>query len=354
MESRPPNSPPPLPVAPGGELNKCRAYVSNFVAYLWHWRMPLAILLFFICAVLLPVRVTPFSLPGVPEKASELMFSMSETLGGLLGIIVAVVLVGFEILKKRIGLAAARETFRDPAVTALLWLYGVCIFIDVLSDLCVEQGAPVRASNLVALNVCLFVICIVRLIGGMRRIIEHSQSPERYRELAQSIQPLRAVGSLHLGGVVEGGIIGGTRSLHLHPAHVLADAAVRELEDGNEQGARLAVAEAASRLIDLLRTRRELDWVAPTFLPVFDRVFERALSGEREGPRIPGIPSRRCETFGREETPTFCAPYSGWAYMRSFSMPRDAASVGVRPICAAHPRSEGGGACPRLRQTASD
>jgi hypothetical protein len=114
---------------------------------------------------------------------------VASALSSILGILVAVLLVSFEILRRTYAHHAFEEIFRTGELKLIFVLYSSTITISVFSIVIIDDSLSIRSVNLFYLSIFLFLICIVILYPCSKAILLSATSKKRIMEIVNRIDP---------------------------------------------------------------------------------------------------------------------------------------------------------------------
>lgn len=114
---------------------------------------------------------------------------VASALSSILGILVAVLLVSFEILRRTYAHHAFEEIFRTGKLKLIFALYSSTITISVFSIVIIDDSLSIRSVNLFYLSIFLFLICIVILYPCSKAILLSAKSKKGIMEIVNRIGP---------------------------------------------------------------------------------------------------------------------------------------------------------------------
>jgi hypothetical protein len=216
-----------------------------------------------------------------PESLTTLLSTLAQTLGSIVGIAVAVILVAFQSLRSTYAGVAFRETFRGRALRQLVATYLTAIALSLFSLSTITSPVSPVTIALSYLAIGLFVACLLVLYPSIKTILSGTRiDAARIKQLAAAIDDT-AVDVWTNPGSIRGDTAPPT--LEDHPLFVLSEIGIRSVIERDRVTPRLILLYAGQRLAKLLEERAEAGAIEDTrdllgaFLAVFKPVAKTAI-----------------------------------------------------------------------------
>lgn len=211
------------------------------------------VLIFIIISFLLSFFI-PKQLPNIlyikdASAATTALSMIATALASILGIIIAILLVSFELLHRTYAHYAFEEVFRARELKLLFTFYLATISISVLSATIIENPPSIRNLNLLYLSMFLFFICVAILYPCSKRILTSTKSRERIITLIEGIN-FESIKELENHSQSALSYI---NTIEKNPIYILSEIAVRSIKDDDCLTAQLILIESREKLLKLLK-----------------------------------------------------------------------------------------------------
>lgn len=245
------------------------------------------VLLICILALFLIVYSIPGKIPisAIAENSQTVISFLSLIVGALasiMGIIVAILLVAFELFRRRYATYAFKEFFQDKYLRNLFILYVSTILISIFALARLEDPVTTQNVNLSYLSILLFFACIIALYPCAKKILGSTMSKNKIREIVdrityQSIDSFghfrRHVPAEHYVSVIEE-----------NPLFVLSEAAIRTINEGDRLTPRLILVESGEKLKQFINEDcHDKRNIINAFLIIFRHSAKQAILQKQEG-----------------------------------------------------------------------
>ena len=119
--------------------------------------------------------------------ASTLLTTIIGALSSILGVLIAVILLAFNILRKNYNKYAFRIFFKDKNLSLLVTFYILTIILSYLTLITLSDPLKFQSTNLVELSIISFVISLCMLFPLSSSIISSTQSKEKIEKIVNQI-----------------------------------------------------------------------------------------------------------------------------------------------------------------------
>lgn len=223
-----------------------------------------------------------------------LLSTIIGSLAAILGIVIAVMLVAFEILRKTYSAYAFKSFFQDNQLKEIFSIYVSTIIVSVLTLSSLSDPLNSRDINLIYLSLILFVGSLIILFPYSQKIIGSTQSKKRIEDILEKIDgaairffrlqthsmitPVFDDGKGHYDVV--------TSIIEKNPIYILREVAVQSLKNDDLIIPRFILAESTRKLLDILKNVDECDKARDTinvFLIIIRGIANQAIKSRQEG-----------------------------------------------------------------------
>lgn len=240
----------------------------------------------------------PTFLPNVLEirNVSAGIIALSTIIGSLaaiLGIIIAIMLVAFEILRKIYFTYAFKSFFQDKHLKKLFFIYIFTIIVSILTLVSLSDPLSSRDVDLIYFSLLLFVGSLLILFPYSQKIISSTQSKKRIEDLVERIDDeeivlFRLQNHLMLTPVLDYGdgdydVV--TPPIEKNPIYILREVAIRSLKDDDQIIPRFILAESTKKLLTVLKNVENYDKSRETinvFLSIIKNTASQAIKSRQE------------------------------------------------------------------------
>jgi hypothetical protein len=244
---------------------------------------PLCLILFMY--IILYIFAPPFpNIVGLQDVslASTLLFVVAGALASILGIVVAVMLVAYEILKRIYSAYAFKSIFNNRYLKTIISVYIITIIISSVTIITLSSPLSNRNIDHIYYSFILFVLALSILFPHLKQILTSTESKNKIIELVQKIS-YSEISLFDRRSQMEPATNYVSR-LEESPIYVLSEAAIRTIKDNDRLTPKLILTEATNRLIELLKSssgqRRR---IIEAFLIIFKNASTQAISLRQEG-----------------------------------------------------------------------
>lgn len=230
-----------------------------------------------------------FFKPGLPNflgiqntsTAITLLAVIVGALASILGIIIAVILVAFEILRKTYTTYAFKSFFHNERLRELFYLYISTIIFSTLTIASVSEPLDFHKIGLVYFSLFFFIVSVAILFPYSKRIIASAQSKEGIQELVNQIDH-SAISSFSYFrvGVPPSAYIS---VIEDNPIFILSEVAIRTLKDDDRLTPKLVLVESTNRLLKMLDTPTDRRMTINAYLVIFRNTARQAIQSRQEG-----------------------------------------------------------------------
>ena len=196
---------------------------------------------------LLEPKVPMFAALAEPSTLVTFLSAIASTLGAIVGILIAVALVSYELLRVSFAGYATRELLRSAIFRHVLTLYVITIAVTVGAIAQIGKSVSPRAASLTWLVIFLSAACVAALIP-VSKFILHSASPTRSR-IAEMVKELdwRALGRLEY--LHRYPVSTQLEVMESHPMFALRELALRSISEKDSITPRAIVSESGEQML---------------------------------------------------------------------------------------------------------
>ena len=237
----------------------------------------------------------PTFLPNVLEirNVSAGIIVLSTIIGSLaaiMGIVIAVMLVAFEILRKTYSTYAFKSFFQNKHLKELFSLYISTIIISVLTLVSLSDPLSSRDINLIYFSLLLFVGSLLILFPYSQQIISSTQSKKRIKELIEKIDEkeiefFRLQNYLMTPVLDDGDYDVVTPLIEENLIFILREVSVRALKDDDRIIPRFILEESTKKLLTILKNVENYNEARKTinvFLSIYKNTANQATKSRQE------------------------------------------------------------------------
>jgi len=215
--------------------------------------IPVILISVFAAIIFLVALLVPKQFPNILsiENTTAAITALSIIAGALaaiLGIIIAVLLVAFEILRRTYAYYASREVFRARELKSLFTFYLFSISISTISVATIEDPLSIRNLNLIYFSICLFLICMIILYPCSKAILTSTRSQTRIKELVDKID-FKTISEFNDTSQQTSSYL---HTIEENPVYILSEAAIRTIKEGDRLTPQFILIESTNKLLDLL------------------------------------------------------------------------------------------------------
>lgn len=237
----------------------------------------------------------PSFLPNVLEikniSAGIAVLSMIiGSLAAIMGIVIAVMLVAFEILRKTYSTYAFKSFFQNKHLKELFTLYISTIIISVLTLVSLSDPLSSRDINLIYFSLLLFVVSLLILFPYSQQIISSTQSKKRIKDLIEKIDEkeiefFRLQNYLMTPVLDDGDYDVVTPLIEENLIFILREVSVRALKDDDRIIPRFILEESTKKLLTILKNVENYNEARKTinvFLSIYKNTANQATKSRQE------------------------------------------------------------------------
>ena len=240
----------------------------------------------------------PIFLPNVlgirnVSAGIALLSTIIGSLAAILGIVIAVMLVAFEILRKTYSAYAFKSFFQDTRLKEIFSIYASTIIVSVLTLASLSDPLNSRDIDLIYLSLLLFAGSLIILFPYSQKIIGSTQSKKRIEDILEKIDGAAirffrlSTHSMVTPVLDDSGryeVV--TSIIEENPIYILKEVAVRSLKDDDLIIPRFVLAESTRKLLAILKNVDERDKARDTinvFLIIIRGTARQAIKSRQEG-----------------------------------------------------------------------
>lgn len=244
-------------------------------------KLPLGISVIFVLLFLFK-PVLP-NILGIKNNSSAitLLSVIAGALASILGIIIAVILVAFEILRKTYTTYAFKSFFQNKRLRELFILYISTIIVSMSTIASLSDPLKPHDISFIHVSFLFFITSILILFSYSRRIISSTQSKERIIELVNQIDYQVINSFKYFRPHVPPSIY--ISAIEDNPIFILSEVAIRTLKDDDRLTPKLVLVEATNKLLKMLEVHGDRRTTINAFLIIFRNTARQAVQSQQEG-----------------------------------------------------------------------
>lgn len=238
---------------------------ENLLEYLWHMKLLIALVVIVLAALLIPLKIPDF-LNIIHSSALEtIMATTAGCLSAVLGIVVAVMLIGHEIIRQKYSMWSARHFLKTPKFVELFFLYVFAIFMSVFALSLHKTFYRPYAADLPYLALGLFIVALVYLYFAIKDIL--SEIPVAQDEIDKLVNQIEIEKHIRPFGVRPTKASDLASADEENPVNILMSVARTAFVNNNVIVASRVAVQTAKSLVALMR--RASPEERPTIVEVF-------------------------------------------------------------------------------------
>ena len=208
------------------------------------------IVILFLAGWLSPVEVPNFLNITNITGAVTTSVIIAGSLAAILGIVVAILLVVLEVLRRTYASYALKEFFQSKQLKRLFVLYISTILISTVGVANVKEPLSSRNINILYLSMALFVTCMIILYPHFRTILFSTGSKRRIRKIAAMInyQDVWSLTRRHAQTPASDYI----SAIEENPIFVLSEVAIRTIKEGDRITPKVVLMESTQKLLSMI------------------------------------------------------------------------------------------------------
>ena len=219
------------------------------------------------------------------QIATTILSVIIGSLASVLGIIIAVILVAFEILRKSYNIYAFKTFFKDEKLKELIILYIFTIIASLITLSTLSVPLNSRSINLIYTSLFLFIISLVILFPYSRIIISSTKSKEKIKEIVDQIDYSTIHSLNYLRPSIPPSVY--ISQMEENPLFILSEVGIRTLKDDDRLTPKLILVECGNKLLKMLGDFPDSKrGVINSFLIVFRNISRQAINLHQEGTLI--------------------------------------------------------------------
>ncbi|MCK4358948.1 MAG: DUF2254 domain-containing protein [Candidatus Cloacimonetes bacterium] len=267
-------------------IKKLRSRIKkiNFNLIIPFFKENLFMVLAFI--IILIIFILPIKLPEHCkfDNLSTVLSVIIGSLSAILGIVVAIQLVAFEILRRKFYSFAYKEFFKSKNSKYLIVRFIISIVLSLLTLLTLEEPASNQNYLFTYLSLLLFLYCLLILFPSTKRLILLSISKEKLLEIINKIDT-KTIQDYNNTSPRES-IKQQIEIIENNPIYILSDICVRLINEEDRMTINFILLEISSRLISLLNKsdkRDEARKIINSFFVIYKSTFSKAVYHKQAG-----------------------------------------------------------------------
>jgi len=243
------------------KLTKChlKIIIKNIYDYIVNFIQKYFI--FIVILLLLIARYFPNSYIIIkieePNFISNILSIIIGSLASILGIIVAILLVSFEILRQTYSHYALHGLFEYENLKFLFSLFITSIIVSVIALVTLEDPLKIYNFNLLYLSIILFGICLIILYPIVRKCLDITRSKKKIMDMIESINYLHIMNYLQISRTR----IHGERvaSIEKNPIYILNEVVTRSIDNKDSAIPEMILIKSTDVLLNLIKNNSEYD-----------------------------------------------------------------------------------------------
>jgi len=236
--------------------------------------------------IVIIIFILPIKLPENCkfDNLSTVLSVIISSLSAILGIVVAIQLVAFEILRRKFYSFAYKEFFKSKNSKYLYIRFIVSIILSILTLLTLKESASNLNYLFTYLSLFLFLYCLIILFPSTKRLMLLSISKEKILELINNID-IKTIENYTNTSTPES-VKQRIETIENNPIYILSDICVRSIMEEDRITPHFILIETGSRLIDLLNNsdkRNEARTIINSFFMIYKPTFIKAIHYKQSG-----------------------------------------------------------------------
>ncbi|MCK4252418.1 hypothetical protein KAX97_13295 [candidate division WOR-3 bacterium] len=204
------------------------------------FRLSFTLIVIFLFLIFFEIEIATMS---IIQNAPNLLTIIIGALASILGIIIAVMLVAFEILRKSYNIYAFKTFFKNEKLIELVTLYVSTIIISSITLILISDPIAPNDIILVYFSIALFVISLLVLFPYSSEIISSAQPKEKIRGLVNQIKSFHQFNPASICN----------SHLEENPIFVLSEVGIRTLRDNDLFTPQFILQTIEKRSLELLK-----------------------------------------------------------------------------------------------------
>jgi hypothetical protein len=238
----------------------------------------------FLIAFLVSPKLGPYVGFKNGEAVSAVLSRIVGALASILGIVVAILLVAFDIMRKTYAYYAVKEFFEDKYFRSMFAIFVSTILISTYALFTMEKIPTARNAVLSYLSFFLFTVCMVVLYPCVKRILGTARSKDKIRKIVGEIGG-RSISIFRMfrRSVPRPDYFS---TIEEDPLFVLSEVAIRTINEGDRLTPRFILTESTNKLIELLKKRsghHDMREVINSFSIIYRHSARQAIIHKQEG-----------------------------------------------------------------------
>lgn len=221
-------------------------------------------IIYIVILLLIVARYLPNNLFGSyiikiedPNFISNILSIIIGSLASILGIIIAILLVSFEILRKTYSHYALHGLFEYDNLKFLFSLFISSIIVSVIALVTLEAPLKIYNFNLLYLSIMLFGICLIILYPFVRRGLDITRSKKKIMDMIESINYSHIMNYLQISRTrIHGESVA---SIEKNPIYILNEIVTRSFDNKDTVIPEMILIRSTDVLLNLIKNNSEYD-----------------------------------------------------------------------------------------------
>lgn len=162
-------------------------YLLNKIIEIFDLKL-LILILGILCILISPIIKIPNFIGISSYQASITLTIIIGALSSILGVLIAIIIVAFNILRKSYNTYAFKTFFENPKLSEFITIYLMTITISYFTLITISDPLKFQSINLIYLSTILFIFSIWSIFPYSRAIIISTQSEENIEKIVSSIE----------------------------------------------------------------------------------------------------------------------------------------------------------------------
>lgn len=190
-----------------------------------------------------------------PNFISNILSIIIGSLASILGIIIAILLVSFEILRQTYSHYALHGLFEYDNLKFLFSLFISSIIVSVIALVTLEDPLKIYNFNLLYLSIMLFGICLIILYPFVRKCLDITRSKKKIMDMIESINYSHIMNYLQISRTR----IHGERvaSIEKNPIYILNEVVTRSFDNKDTVIPEMILIRSTDVLLNLIKNNSE-------------------------------------------------------------------------------------------------
>lgn len=223
------------------------------------------------------------------QSVINLLASIIAALSSILGIIVAILLVAFQILRKTYATYAVRDVFDNTSLLSLFTLFVMTIIVSSISLAGIENPLSIRNINLSYVSFFSFTICLAVLYPLSKNIISSVRSKTRIKDIVSEIDKEKISQLFDQSHHIRPRIPEPSKQMSVleeNPLYLLSEISIRAIKEDDRLLPKMILYESTNRLVFLIgkevKSKGDIRLLIRAFLIIIENSASQAIRQRKQ------------------------------------------------------------------------